>query len=1065
MSALRAIIAGGVRNPVSVNLLMCMMLVGGIYSAKAMVREAFPEFRIDYILVEVPYPGASPSDVEQGVCIPIEEVIAGIDGVREVASLASENVGTVWVALKYDVDDVSKIVDDVKERVDQISHFPPETEKPIVREMVLKAEVINIAIHGHVPERTLKRFAQDVQSDLRSYPEISQVELAGVRDDEITIEVSETALLAHSLSMSDLLAVIKRSSLDLPAGTIKTAGEELTLRVTGQRYTAAAYEDLVVVDSPDAIVRLSDIGTVRETFEEGVQRGRFNGEPAVLVSVFKTPSEDSAEIAQTVRDYVAARQAWLPDRLSMTTWGDTSVVIDSMLSMLARNGIMGIGLVFCVLLLFMDLRTAGWVALGIPVSFAGALIVMHAGGETVNLISIFALIMVSGIIVDDAIVLADSVHARRRSGDTPELAAINGAHRVALPVLGASVTTIATFIPLLFVVGVMGRFIHVLPVVVIAAIAASAIEAFLILPTHLKRRSGQIGDVPREPTRMRRVVESLIDRLIKKWYRAASLLTIRYRLLTLSVATAALLVMVGLVAGDHVPLVLLPEDDSNVIRARVRLPEGVPAETTRATIERIQKAAYALNDDPVLPTASGAPLVRNVWALTGGFSGFVGFVSSRGDNLCEVRVELLDATDRQLATGLVLDRWRQKIGTLYDTVEFKLERQQLGPTQHPIEIRLLGGSVEDLAAASSRVQQRLAQFAGVGDPHDDLIPGKRELRVRLRPAARLLGLTLEAVGRHLRQGFFGGEAVTLQRGREQVKVRVRYPASERRSIADLENERIETPLGDEIPFCEVADVAWGRSYANISRQDGKRRVVVSASVDEHRANANQILSTMGAAFLPEVVGDYNDMAYQFGGDRRRLNESMESLSDGFLLAVFGIYAILASLLRSYVQPLVIVVAVPFGMIGVVVGHLVLGLDLTLMSLFGAVALSGVVVNDSLVLVDQINYSMRGGASVLRAVVAAGETRFRAVVLTSITTVVGLLPLLLEHNSRAKSVMPMAVSLSFGIAFATLLTLFVVPASFLAVNDLRRLVHWLRHGGAYPKAERVEEAVSERPACA
>ena len=1059
MHPLRALIAGGVRNPVLVNFLMVCILAGGLFFSRHMVRETFPQFALDHIKVEVVYPGASPEDVERAICVPIEEAVGGVGGIREIASRAYENLGVVWIALLYDVKDPRRVLDEVEERVDQITTFPPEAEKPVVKKLELRTEVINIAVYGDIPERTLKRFAQEVRNDLLAYPEISQVALWAVRDDEIIIEVSEEALLAYGLSMSQLMAVVAKSSLDLPAGVIRTADEEVMLRVTGQRYTAIDYEDLVVIENRDAVVRLGDIATVREGFEEETRRGRFNGRPAAIVAVYKTPEQDSTIIARIVREYVEARQAWLPEPLGMSVWGDSSADIDSMIAMLVKNAVLGIMLLFVVLLLFLRLRHAVWVAVGIPVSFAGALIMMHVCGETINIVSLFALIMVSGIIVDDAIVIAESVHSRRRAGDTPDLASVEGAHRMALPVLGASVTTILAFIPLLYVVGVMGLFIHVFPVVAISAVVVSAIEAFLILPSHLCHRQ-PVGVQVKErgPNRIRRALESAIEYVITRWYRPVYRLALANRAVTISIAIGALLVTAGLVFGGRTPLMLLPKEDVNVLHARVRFPEGTPASTAEKTIEHLEQAALDLNDDPAVTPDAEGNLVQQVYSIAGEFEDWVPL---RGSNLCEVRIELMPAELRRVNVEQIIERWRHHIGTIHDATQFTIERQKLGPTDRPIEIRLLGNDLEELAEASERVQAKLREFEGVTGVHDDLVPGKRELRVKLRPVARALGLTLDDVAKHLRHGFFGGEAVRLQRGREQVKVRVRYPAEQRRSITDLENERIATPMGDDVPFFEIAEVRWVRSQATIGRQYGQRRARIEAGLDERRANAEEILQTLEAGFLDEVVNDYNDMSYTFGGDRQYMDESLASLFDGFTLAVIAIYAVLASMLRSYVQPIVIVIALPFGMIGVVVGHLLLGYDLTVMSMFGVVALSGVVVNDSLVLVDAINRAIREGKSVKEAVYQAGEMRFRAVVLTSITTVACLLPLLLERSSRAQSVIPMAISLSFGVMFATVLTLFVVPATFLLVNDARRLVRWLRYGGPYPAPELVEEATRER----
>ncbi|UCC29430.1 MAG: efflux RND transporter permease subunit [Phycisphaerales bacterium] len=1059
MQLLRGLIAGGVRNPVFVNLLMVCMLAGGLLSARGMVREVFPEFSLDHLAIDVVYPGASPEDVERAICTPIEEAVQGISGVRKISSSAHENYGTVWVGLLHNVKDPQAVLDEVRARVDQITTFPPEAEKPVARETVIRTEVVNIAIYGNVPERTLKRYAQEVRDDLESLPEISQVSLSGVREDEITIEVSEEALLAYNLSLARVMAVVAKSSLDLPAGVIRTADEEFTLRVTGQRYLAREYEDLVVLEHGDAAVRLGDIATVREGFEEAVVRGSFNGRPAAVVQVFKTPEEDTTEIAGIVRQYVVDRQPHLPERLRMSVWADGSHDIDSRISMLIENGLWGVLLVFVTLALFLELRLAFWVALGIPVSFGGAMIIMGAYGETLNMISLFALIMTSGIIVDDAIVISESVHSRRRAGDIPELASIEGTHRMALPVLGASVTTIAAFVPLLYVIGVMGRFIHVLPVVVIATIVSSAIEAFGILPAHLCHRDPPGVEVKRRgPNRVRRTVEGFITRLITRRYRPVYRLAMQYRPVTLSIALGGLLIIAGVVFGGRTPFVLLPKEDGNMLRARVRFPEGTPVSVTQRTVDRLERAARQLNGDPGLVPASEGELVRQVYSIIGEFADFM---SVRGNNLCEVRVELMPAEKRRIPDEQIVERWRENIGTIHDATKVTLGRQPIGPMDRPVEIRLLGYDLDDMTEASRRIQAKLVEFDGLYDISHDLIPGKRELRVKLKPQARALGLTLDDVARQLRYGFYGGEAIRLQRGQDQVKVRVRFPAEERRSITDLESVRITTPSGFEVPFLEVGDVEWARGYAYIMHQDGKRRVRVVSDIDERRANAEQVLQTLEMGFLDDVISDFNDLTYDLGGNRERMNEALGSLFNGFVMAMIAIYAILAAMLRSYIQPVAILSAVPFGLIGVVAGHAVLGYDLTIMSVFGAVALSGIVVNDSLVLLDAVNRGIREGKSVCNAVFEAGELRFRAVTLTTITTVAGLTPILMERSSQAQSVKPMAVALCAGLLFATVLTLFVVPALYLLLNDVRRFAHWLRYGGSYPRAELVEEAARER----
>jgi len=1059
MSVLRSAIAGGVRNPVLANLLMVCILLGGWFASQRMVREAFPEFELDHIAVEVAYPGASPEDVEKAICTPVEEALRGVDGVQKISSSANENHGSVWVRLLSNVKDPDAVLKDVKDRVDQIRDWPTVAEKPIVRETTLRTDVINVAVYGEVPERTLKQFAREVEQDLAVFPEISQISLAGVRDEEIIIEISEEALAAYHLTVDKVMAVVARSSLDLPAGVVRTSDEEVTLRVTGQRYRAADYESLVLVEHGDAIVRLGEIARVHEGFEDATVRGRFHGMPGVVVQVFKTPDEDSIKIAKTVRDYVERRQADLPERVRMSVWGDNSVEIQSRISMLVSNGLQGLAVLFLTLWLFLEFRLAFWVAAGIPISFAASLLFMDYFDQTINVVSLFALIMVSGIIVDDSIVIAESVHTRRQLGDEPALAAIEGTYRVALPVLGSTMTTIVAFIPLMFVVGVMGKFIYVLPIVVIGALIGSTIEGLWIQPAHLchGEKPGS-AYVAKPPNRMRLAIDRGFDYVVTRWYRPVYHAALNNPLMTLGVTVAVLVVTAGLWFGGRVPFVVLPKEDGRVLRARVRYPEGTPVSVSERTIERLEAAAWALNADEALKPYRPGPLVREVFSITGEFADFL---SLRGSNLCEVRVELMPSGERRIGDDRIIERWRHHIGTLHDATEFAIVRQQIGPTEQPIEIRLLGQDLDDLKAASERIQTRLKEFAGVSEIRDDLIPGKRQLNIELRPAARALGLTLDDVARQVRHGFFGGEAVRLYRDKDQIKVRVRLPEKERASIVDLETLRIKTPRGDEVPFLEVADIRWSRGYAYVMHQDGQRRVRVLADVDERTANADRIIKTLQAGFLNEVVADHDGMSYEFGGERERMNESLGSLFDGFALAMIVNYAFLCAVLRSYVKPMVIIAAIPFGLVGVIWGHLALGYDVTMMSLFGIVGVSGLVVNESLVLVDSINWLIREGKSVREAVYVVGEQRFRPILLTSITDLAGLLPLLLNSGGQAQAVQPMAISLSFGLLAAAFLNLLVVPVVYLVINDLRRAAYWLKNGGSYPVRELVEEEARER----
>lgn len=1054
MNLLRGIVAGCVRNPILVNLLMWCMIAGGVVAVSGMIRESFPQVFTDHVAVEVAYPGANPEDVERAICIPIEEAVGGIAGVIEVSSSANENIGTVWLGLHRRAKNVDAIVKEVKDRVDQITTFPPEAKKPVVSEKLIRTEVANIAVHGEAAERTLKRLAQEIKNDLIIEGIANQVTLLGAREDEIIIELSEEALQAYNLSLAGVIAFVTRSSLDLPAGVVRTAQEELTLRIVGQRYTASEYENLIILEHEGGVVRLRDIAAIRDGFEDSTVRGRFNGRPAVVVSVFKTPSQDAMSIAKGVHDYVARKSPALPERIQLSVWGDASADISGRTSLLMNNGLQGVGLLFLTLALFLGFRYAFWVAADIPLCFAGALILMYFLGQSINMISLFALIIVAGIIVDDSIVIAENIHARRAAGASPETAAIEGVLNVSKPVLAATLTTIIAFVPLMFVEGIMGRFILPIPIIVIAALAASSVDAFCILPSHLAHHASRFHGKGIGQTRVRLWIDHAVERFVAGWYRPAYRWAITHRYVTIALAIGVFLVAAGFVAGGRLPFVLLPREDGNILRARVRFAEGTPASATQATIERIEAAAWRLNGDEALkPTAKG-DLVRQVYSVAGEFNDFH---SIRGNNLGEVRIELMPAEVRKLDDNRIIARWRHHIGDLKESAELNIARQQIGPTEHPLEIRLLADDLDDLESASRRVMARLNEFAGVVNVYSDLIPGKRELRVKLLPGARSLGLTVEDIARQLRYAFYGGEAVKLRRGRDEVTVRVRLEADERQSVANLESILIETPKGHKVPFGEVAQIELGRGYAQIMHQDNKRRVRVMADIDESTANAERILQTLEAGFLRELVREYPGMALAYGGDRKAVGESLRSLFKGFIIATLAMYTMLAAMLRSYVQPLVIFLTIPFGAIGAIAGHLCLGYNLTMMSLFGLVALSGIVVDHAIIVLDAAHEKLREGCGLIEALHDAGERRFNPIFLSAITDTAGLLPLLVMQHGQAQSVMPMAIAFSFGLVFSAIVTLFLVPAFYVAVNDGRRLVRWFRSGGAYPTAESVEEA--------
>lgn len=1040
MSETRGLLAGAVRNPVFANLSMIGIIVAGVVLGARLPRETFPETALDHVRIETIYPGASPEDVEDGINIRIERAIEGIPGIWEIGSEARENVGVVVAAFDPRVSPTSEVLRQVKDRVDAVRDFPEDAESPIVEEAVIRNEAVSLAVHGDVTERTLKQLAREVRDELLALQKVSQISVSGLREDQISIEVTEESLQGYGISIKQVGDAVRSASLDLPAGTLRTTNEEISIRTMGRRRTAQDFEDIVVIARPDGtVIRLGQLAEVRHTFDERPIIGRFNGQPGAMVTVYKTRNEDLMEIAEIVRQYADQKRSTLPDGVELTVWADMSRDVNERLSMLLSNAAMGMVLVFLTLLLFIDLRTSMAVLIGIPVSFAGAIVIASITGNTLNMITLLGFIMAVGIIVDDAIVIAEHANSTRLGGVEPELATIRATRQMAMPVLGSSVTTIIGFLPLMFVDGVMGKLIYVLPVVVIAGIAASAFEAFFILPAHLVEfgRFGKRGDRPDE-RRFRTRVNDFLTRLIEGPYRRLLHGVLQRRWMVASACLAAVLLTAGLIASGRTPFVLMPPVDGNTLRARIRFPEGTPIDQAAAAVAKMEQAALGLNDDPELKPSGDGVLVQEVYSVVGEWAEFIVEQSSA---LGEVNLELMPAELRNIDSRIIMNKWREAIGHVPDAVYVTLTGQQLGPTDKPIEIRLLGQQLDDLRAAADDLEAQLASFTGVHDITDNLVPGKRELRVRMKPTATSLGLTTADLATQLREGLVGSEITTLHEPTGDISVQVRYADEERQSLSTIEQLRIRTPSGEAIPFPEVARAELGRGFMSIGRQDGRRRVRIQADVDERIANAEEIVQSLEAGVLEDLSHKYPGVSYLIDGQRKRINESVGSLTRGFLIALVAIFVLLASILRSYLQPMVIMAAIPLGFMGAVLGHAVLGYDLSLMSLFGMVALAGVVVNDTLVLTDRIRQTTDEGFPIVESVKDAGEARFRAVTLTSLTSIAGLFPLLLERSTQAQSLIPMAVSLAFGLLAATVLTLLVVPAFVLMVEDVRRAWRW------------------------
>jgi multidrug efflux pump subunit AcrB len=1060
-----------VNNPVAANMLMIIILGGGLVAAMMIPRELFPEFELNVVTVAVPYPGATPSDVEKGITVRVEEYVEEIDGVKEMTSISQEGLATISLEL-YENVNVNEVLDEVKSEVDKIDFNNDRIEDPIVRDVTLKRHVIQVAVYGDAGERTLKEIAEDMREELLDKDEISEVSISGVREYEISVEIDEQAIRRFGLTPADIAGRIQSESFDLPAGRLKTEGGEYTLRIIGQRYTAQEYETIPVAWQDDGtVVYLRDIATVREAFADTDIRARFNGRRAALIGVYKVGDEDVIEISRVVRQYIDQRRQDLPAGVQLATWSDRSELVEDRLDMLVGNGLWGLLLVVAVLWLFLGLRLSFWVALGIPISILGTIMVMDLAGQSLNMMSMFALIMALGLIVDDAIVVGENVYTRYQKGEPPKLAAVRGTHQVIFPVTGAVITTWLAFIPLLLIPGVMGKFIRQLPGVVILTLAFSLIECLAILPSHLAhslqhRGKGEgendedsAAETPerswaqQQSDRIRARIDAAIDWFIHGAFAKFYRLAVRFRYVTVAIFIGVMILMAGAYRGGFVKVTIFPKVESDTLRASVTLPAGTPVERTEAVVSQITQAARDLCRQ--CETESGEPIVENVYAEIGSQSGGQGGGES-GGHVAQVIVELLPVERRgqSWSSMKLTNLWREQTGRVPDAQSLQFGAFRGGPGGTSLEIRALAETTEQAKRIAGRIEQRLEAFEGVTDIRDDALPGKIEKRIRRKREALSLGVTKDMIANQLRDAFYGNESLEIQRGRDEVKVMVRFPESGRENLGDLENKRIITPDGSEVPLMELAEIDTEQGYTTLRRAGRKSVVTVSADVNEDDANSEQILGELQReGFFQSAVADVPGASIDLRGQRQQRTESLGALFVWFPIALLGIYTVLATIFRSYTQPVIVMLAIPFGLIGAVIGHWIMGFDVTLLSMFGMVALAGIVVNDSLVLIDRVNENVREGMDVHQAAEMGARSRFRAILLTTVTTVVGMAPLLAEQSFQAQFLKPMAVAISFGLMFATTLTLLAVPCLYLIGNDLRRFFCWAWRG-YWPSPEYV-----------
>ena len=1056
---MRAIIAAFVRNRVFANIILVMIFFVGAMAAMSMIRETFPQFSTERIQVTVAYPGADPEEVEEGISRKIEESLEDVQGIKEYETTSRENFSSTIVEVKNGYE-VSDVLDRVRNKVDSISTFPVDAERPVISEILLRDAVTMLALTGDMPEARAKEWAERVKDALQQESDISQVTILGTRSYEIGIEISESRLREYRLSFDQVVDAVRRSSLNMSGGTLRTQGGAIRLRTLGRKYTGAELASVVVIARPSGeIITLDRLATVVDGFTEDPVIARVDGKQAVFLNVMKTNDEDALKIAGAVRRFVAAEAPRLPPDLGMEIIYDWSTMLTARISLLVKNGLIGLTFVFILLWIFLDLRLSFWAGMGMPISVAGALGIMWAIGATINMISLFGLIMVLGVIVDDAIIVGEAIYHGRQQGKPAVKAAVDGLYEVGLPVIAAVLTTIVAFIPLAFVGGIMGKFISILPVVVISCLIVSLVECLLLLPAHLGAmgKLGTTGDRPtRNPLRrfangMHRVTGAGMEWFINYPYKRFLKGIIRWRYVAFCAAITIVLLTIGILRGGILKFQMFPSFDGFIISATAEFPDGTPIEVTRDAVKHIEDSLdrVAARSE----TRSGDPLVTHSLAVIG--QALYDFGNS-GTHIGFVQGIFLDSERRGIPSNELMVEWEKEVGEIPGVQAMVFEEMEAGPPGAPIELWIQGQDIDVLLAASAELQDILKQYAGVYQIQSDYRTGRDELRLRLRPEARGLGVTVNDLARQIRAGYFGSEAVRLQRGRDDIRVRVRYTADERTRLADLERIRIRTRAGIEIPLLSVAEFEFGPGLTSINRKNSMRNIAVTAQVDKSAANTREITKSLEGGVLEKLMAAHPGVYIAVRGEKQRSQESFSSLRYGFPLALVGIFIIVATIFRSYIQPVIILITVPFGIIGAVLGHLIMGLELSMMSMFGMVALTGVVVNDAIVLIEAVNSKVRDGVPVFDAILQGGMRRFRPVFLTSLSTIGGLMPLIIETDFQAQFLIPMALSLAAGVGFATIITLIIVPSLLAILNDLRRLTYRVTHGTT-PTREEVEPA--------
>jgi len=1008
-------------------------MFSGFISLGSIPKETFPSFPSETLTITVPYPGSSAEEVEEGIVIKIEEEILGIEGIDEVSSLSRDGLGVVTVQLKPGIP-MAKALSQVKVRVDGISAFPLNAEPAIVEEVLSSNRALQLSIYGTLSERQLKELAEEMRNEILLLPEITQVSIIGARDYEISIEVSDKALRRYGLHFDDIVNAVRNQSRDLPGGKLRTEQGTISLRSVGQAYTGDEFAALVIVSRPDGTrITLADVATVRDAFEDQPILSRLNSEPSVTLFVEQVRSQNILKITDQLQNYAQQKRLQLPPGVELTTWLDASQILRGRINLLLKSAAQGGLLVVLTLALFLDLSLAFWVIIGVPFSILGTLLSINLLGLdiSINVLTTFGFLLVLGILVDDGIVTAESAYAQIEADGEGVDSVIRGVQRVAVPTIYGVLTTIIAFTPLLFMTEGFARALGQIAPIVMLCLMFSLVETKLILPAHLRHTVINRGKkkqwaILRGIKSVQRWFANALKVFSETYYKRTLALAIKQRYTTMACFTAILILVMALLPAGLLRLVFFPNVPSDIIRINLEMPPGTAYQTTHDYALRIEQAALFMNDRYTKQSGIATGGVKELMTL------------SATDTSAVITIELVDSTERNI-TSVVMAGWlREGLGDLAGIQSLSIDANA-GPSGAAVDVELRGADLENLRNSAREVKAALAIFNGVSDIRDTFNSGAPELDIRITREGESLGLGQVELARQVRQAFFGSEIQRVQRGRNEVRVYVRFPEHRRTTLDALNTMWIRLPDGRTVPFEVVGKAHERTGVSSINRFNRQRVVNVRADVNKSLIEPGEVNKTLRNEILPRITAQYPDVSFRFRGEAEAQQDTSATLLLGMIAVMLMIYAALAIPLKSYGQPLLIMSAIPFGIVGAFLGHFILGKEISVLSVIGMVGLTGIVVNDSLVLVDYINHRIDEGAQWRDAVMQAGVRRFRAVVLTSVTTFMGLLPIQLETSLQAQFVKPMAISVAFGVLFATVVTLFLVPVMFFVANDLKQLV--------------------------